>query len=322
MYQVGARAVLEVRPERRRTMNRALRPRLLPLAQSLLLFVAVGAALDREALGATQAWLVKDINPSRVVASALKDTSRFVEAGGVVFFVADDGIHGEALWRSDGAAGAVLVKSFLGAPDHLTNVNGTLFFVATAGDTGRELWRSDGTPEGTVLVRDITPGDPSSTISNLAGANGMLFFVVQTSATGSELWRSDGTPAGTMLVRDLVPGPGSSSPTLLTDVNGTLFFTASTPATGGELWRSDGTEAGTVLVADIIAGSGSSFPFNLTHSRGVLFFTRFYLAESDSSPGQFGWKRELWRSDGTPAGTVRTSALPNRPSPIMSCSLI
>ena len=43
-------------------------------------------------------------------------------------------------------------------PASLTNVGGTLFFSADDGTHGSELWKSDGTAAGTVLVKDINPG--------------------------------------------------------------------------------------------------------------------------------------------------------------------
>src|SRR5262249_19930171 len=89
--------------------------------------------------------------------------------------------------------------------------------------------------------------------------------------------------------------------------NGTLFFTAFDPVNGQELWKSDGTTAGTALVKDIRPGSMSAFvdsdeyPFNpfLTAVGGTLFFTA-----DDGTSGA-----ELWKRDGTAAGTVLVKAI-------------
>ncbi|MDH5711907.1 MAG: hypothetical protein OEZ15_09620, partial [Gammaproteobacteria bacterium] len=130
--------------------------------------------------------------------------------------------------------------------------------------------------------------------------NGTIFFTQDNAFSGRELWKTDGTEAGTVLVKDIYPGANSSSPGHFTNVNGTLFFTATTSTKGRELWKSDGTEAGTVLVNDIYPGSKGSFnqyhqPYELpTNVNGTLFF-----AANRTSAGV-----ELWKSDGTEAGTV------------------
>ena len=101
--------------------------------------------------------------------------------GGTLFFTADDGVNGLELWKSDGTtSGTVLVKDI--DPGHtattpcrttvtarLTEVGGTLFFAADSPDHGRELWKSDGTTGGTVLVKDIKPGDDGSPYFNPRG---------------------------------------------------------------------------------------------------------------------------------------------------------
>jgi ELWxxDGT repeat protein len=190
------------------------------------------------------------------------------------------------------------------SPNFLTDVNGTLFFIANDGTTGNELWKSDGTAAGTVLVKDINPGPEGSRSVFLTDVNGTLFFNANDGANGYELWKSDGTEAGTVLVKDIWPGavgpiPASSVPANLTDVNGTLYFQCNDGSHGDELWKSDGTEAGTVLIKDINLGMiglapAGSYPENLTDVNGTLFFIA-----TDGATGN-----ELWKSDGTEAGTV------------------
>jgi ELWxxDGT repeat protein len=190
------------------------------------------------------------------------------------------------------------------SPEGLTAVAGTLYFSAGDESHGRELWKSDGTERGTVLVRDIA-ADGSSFPQQMTNVAGTLFFAADDGIHGYELWKSDGTEAGTVLVRDIAV-EGSSGPQQLTNLAGTLFFAADDGIHGVELWKSDGTEAGTVLVRDIRPGGASGSPEWATYDdnsnrydvddaivAGTLYFT--------ADDGVHG--RELWRTDGTPAGT-------------------
>jgi ELWxxDGT repeat protein len=251
--------------------------------------------------------LVKDIRPPTASApQAGSDPQALTNAGGTLFFHANDGVSGVELWKSDGtAAGTALVKDILpgsgtSLPSQFTStfahVNGTVFFSASDGSSGFEPWKSDGTTAGTVRVKDIVAGSGSSSPAGFANVNGTVFFSATTSATGSELWKTDGTDAGTMLVKDIWPGATGSSPIGMTNLNGTLLFLANDGVTGLELWRSDGTNAGTQLVKDIAPGSASTFSSAPVFA--VVGGTAFF-GVSDASSGY-----ELWKSDGTAAGTV------------------
>ena len=101
---------------------------------------------------------------------------------GAIYFAANDGTHGNELWKSDGTpGGTVMVKDInpgtLGSnPTSLTVVGSTLFFAATDGVHGPELWKSDGTAAGTVMVKDVYPGRVGSYPKNLTNVNGTLFY--------------------------------------------------------------------------------------------------------------------------------------------------
>jgi ELWxxDGT repeat protein len=243
--------------------------------------------------------MVLDINANTLGSNP----NSIVAIGSTTYVIADDGVSGFELWKSDGtAAGTGLVKDInpggaSSVPSWRTNVNGTLFFAADDGTHGPELWKSDGTAAGTVLVKDIYPGSTGTWPAWLTNVNGSLFFTTNDVTYGRELWKSDGSAAGTVLVKDIYPGSGYSSgsePSSLTNVNGSLFFTAADSTHGRELWKSNGTSAGTMLVKDLNPGSASSIPGWLTNANGTLFFTA-----DDGTHGP-----ELWKSDGTAAGTV------------------
>src|SRR5262245_56435491 len=281
------------------------------------------------------AFLVRDINAVPVPTSSIPGS--LVQIGATTFFAASTPQTGRELWKSDGTeAGTVLVRdigpgSQGSGANGLVELNGTLFFRANDGVTGSELWKSDGTEEGTVRVKDILPGSGSALPSSLPllNVNGTLFFAADDGVRGIELWKSDGTEAGTLPVKDIRPGSSGSFPCLrfhedntfftacdnlhaddedsqstepfsfLLGVNGTLFFAADDGVTGVELWKSDGTEAGTLPVKDISPGGGSPFDpaegLSQVGVNGTLFF-----AADDGVTG-----RELWKSDGTQAGTLR-----------------
>ena len=159
---------------------------------------------------------------------------------------------------------------------------------------GQELWKTDGTAAGTVLVKDINPGEAPSTPSSLTILGSTLLFAADDGTDGNELWRSDGTAAGTVLVKDINPGSGASYPSNFVVVNGTLYFSANDGTNGTELWKSNGTAGGTVLVKDIAGGATSSSPNYLVANNSTLFFSA-----NDGSDGT-----ELWKSDGSSGGTV------------------
>ena len=98
--------------------------------------------------------------------------------GDIALFAADDGEHGEELWRSDGTeAGTALVADIAGGaagsdPRQLTRLGTTVFFTADEGSFGEELWKTDGTGQGTAPITDINPGPDSASPRQLTAVGG------------------------------------------------------------------------------------------------------------------------------------------------------
>lgn len=100
----------------------------------------------------------------------------------------------------------------------------------------------------------------------------------------------------TVLVKDTWPGPIGGTPGFIGSVNDKVIFSAQDGIHGAEPWVSDGTEEGTFLLKDIMNAPplASSFPRSGFNYNGYLYF--FAGAESL-------YAQDLWRTDGTPAGT-------------------
>jgi ELWxxDGT repeat protein len=288
-----------------------------------------GSELWRSDGTAAGTFLLGDLCPGICSSSPRSLTA----LGSRVFFIAEDGLGRSALWSSDGTvAGTSLFLA--DAPLQMTAAAGSLFLVRSTAAAGSEIWRSDGTAAGTVLLEDIWPGPGGSSPVLLGEAGGSLFFTAEAPSLGRELWKTTGSEAGTALVKDVRPGTGSF-PVGEAAVSGETIFLATTDA---ELWVSDGSEPGTVLVK-----SGLETPFDLIPSSGGIVFSTLgqpfgssILWASDgtgagtvqllssgcgftcsppwddlvSSNGQVFFSNvdehgiELWKTDGTPAGTV------------------
>jgi ELWxxDGT repeat protein len=173
-------------------------------------------------------------------------------------------------------------------PHRLTPAGDRLFFVADDGFSGVELWAIGPEPAGLRQVADLCPGACGTGVNALTPAGGLVYFVGWDPAHGGELWRSNGTAAGTYLLVDARPGPlGAHYLPLVADGSKLWFFLRRDGGSRQGLWTSDGTPRGTRQVAEMDAG------WPLAVVRGALLFVGF-----DERHGF-----ELWRSDGTAAGT-------------------
>jgi ELWxxDGT repeat protein len=160
-------------------------------------------------------------------------------------------------------------------------------------------------PQPAFLVKDLDSSPPSPASRSpltQAALGGWVYFSGQDPQAGNELWRTDGTAAGTELFLDLCPGDCSSQP-YTQAVGGRLFINANDGVHGRELWVSDGTRAGTRLLADACPGACDAlrqFPDVpwVVEAGGAAFFTA-----RDGTSASF----QLWRTDGTAAGTSRVA---------------
>lgn len=278
----------------------------LEVAGGNLYFAATHPSYGREL------WMVTSGGTVKMVRNLVADPDGFASGsipshltavGSRVFFLANDGTQDEELYVSDGtAAGTRRVEELnpFGDADitEMTAVGDTLYFLLDDTFGRNELWKSDGTASGTRRVYKWTQvQDPDP--HDLTEMGGSLYFSAfrdtGTGAAGVYLYKSDGTTAGTMPVKRVnLVAQG------LTAVGDHLYFSGLVAgnSSDAELWTSDGTGAGTHVVRNIVttAGVGSS-PQQITPvgNAGMFYFT------AQDGAGD----RELYKSDGTAAGTRR-----------------
>ncbi|HBL25905.1 MAG TPA: hypothetical protein DD490_03620, partial [Acidobacteria bacterium] len=195
------------------------------------------------------------------------------------------------LWASDGTAAGT--RRIATLPNEAATLSSAGSWALLSFHTSRRVWRTDGTTAGT---REIPLPAGIRTFGNATGASlGNVTFFRASSGFGAEIWRTDGTAAGTW------PVTGAETAALgeMATHGGALFFLAGTPENPSRLalWRSTGAPGGTQRLRTFGAfgGFSSPAPAELT-SLGSLLFFRLDDGESGS---------ELWRTDGTAAGTVQ-----------------
>ncbi|MFL6233967.1 MAG: ELWxxDGT repeat protein [Thermoanaerobaculia bacterium] len=218
------------------------------------------------------------------------------------------------LWRTDGTPrGTVRLagpfeyeplfpSAFYASPDV-----DTVYFNA-CDSKGCGLWRSDGTPAGTFPMRGPDGASAFSSARSLALWRGRAYFVAYLEEEPDHyhggLWSSDGTPGGTRFVADV---QDSENPARLVATPSHLFFDSG--PTTEDLWVTDGTPENTRRLID----------FPLTHcdpydhecavpdvDSMVAFGDAVYFRTRRAGHGV-----EIWRSDGTEAGSRPLIELPS-----------
>jgi len=246
------------------------------------------------------------------------DPQELVAVGSKLFFTA---LGSRALWVSDGSsAGTTAFPNSSGMFDNrqLTRAGNQLFFVGTHAPDSHMPMTSlrvirPGATRSVKLLEVSSENCPNPSYCDerldLVPVGSMLFVTGPT----RRLWRTDGTSAGTVKLMKLNDCgskagryPECSYAGAYTDVAGRLFFVLPQYVYSAEheayrpdsdqVWTSDGTVAGTrvVKVFDQPSTGGWNAPGGAVALDGAYYFTGY---DADSG-------FELWRSDGTTAGTI------------------
>ncbi len=258
-----------------------------------------GAELWKSDGTAAGTVLVKDIYPPGYYGSS--NPSNFTNVNGTLFFTANDGTNGTELWKSDGTDGRHRPgqghrRGSRVAPAPPTSPTSTARCSSAASDpsSGTELWKSDGTAAGTVLVKDIYAGDdrfqPRQPHQRQRHA---VLRGRRRHATATSCGRATAPRPAPSWSRTSTRAADGSSPANLTNVNGTLFFAPTTAPTARAVEERRHRRR---------HRPGQGHRRRERRLQSQLSHQRQRHAVLPAADGTNGY--ELWKSDGTAAGTV------------------
>ena len=229
----------------------------------------------------------------------------FADVGSRAVFRAATPAAGSELWSTDGTElGTEQIAEFVpGAEYNFIEFLGRtplgVVFQADDDVHGREPWITDGTSGGTALLAQPYPSPVS--VGSGPGSQyrfrDSLYFSADVPAYGRESWLTDGTAEGTTMIADWNPGPSDGD---LGDpfgvVNDLLLLFGD-----AKLYATDGTVSGTVELGEYPVPAGH-YTY-VTASRPLDGRVLVEIEEEWDDGKNFYSERELWTSDGTPAGT-------------------
>lgn len=281
---------------------------------SRVVFSAESAATGREVYvsdgSSAGTSLVSELNSGTGDGTDLGNAATLLDGSKLIFTGSQISSSEQQLYSWDDSALTLLTDLFPGAedvnPPSLSTATGAgiALDVPSPADSfpGPGYLLTDGSVTGTQVHPGVLSGyTESSAVIPMAELNSKLLFAASDGTHGMELWSTDGTDAGTTRLTDINPGLGSSVIPMagFAVLNGKLLFVAADATNGAELWATDGTSAGTALLKDINSGSSGAFSANTNSPR------RFYVIGSNvvfsAKTAAAGY--ELWKSDGTAAGT-------------------
>lgn len=217
--------------------------------------------------------------------------------------------------------------------------NNALYFNLRVEGMGIELIKSEGKLESTQVLKDINPGPEYSYPSNFKELNNEMYFSADDGLNGSELWKTDGTDSGTFMIKDIVQGFQSSNPDNFFEYNNEVYFTIEDGSFRSKIWKTNGTAMGTTSFGNYQVLKNYKHGFqNETLNSELIFFSQFVDVKLLKTDGMVSntvelknftdqaqitnvefvklndelfftvdtpsHGNELWKTDGTEAGTM------------------
>lgn len=201
-------------------------------------------------------------------------------------------------WASSGTAASTSLILPGYVPQSIAKHHSKIYFSGSIASDNIGLMRTDldfSNPE--TVLPDITSNGYNAHLTNVADK---LLYSHYESAYGMELFEVHDDLSVT-LFKDINPGTGSSAPASFAELGNKSVFLADDGVHLYEWWVTDGTPANTFIIEDIAEGTQSPDMSEVYQFDKKLYF----IARSTATD-----ERQLWRSDGTNAGTYQIFADP------------
>ena len=246
--------------------------------------------------------LVANINPDTPGDVNSSSPAELTYFNGEIFFRANDGVNGLELWKVDASMQVSLVQDIRpgsdnSSPNNFIVFNNKLYFTAfNENVSGVDLFSTD----GTIVTDESLYGTSFSGLFNPIELNGKLYYTgFNSSVQPNKLVEFDGTSGNE------VPDTGTGEEAVIGGntiaFNGKILlymnYSTDDATVGTELYEYDPVAQTFTLIKDIDPGSGGSSISNFVQIGSEVYF------EAES---------EVWKTDGTTAGTTLVSTISNQ----------
>jgi ELWxxDGT repeat protein len=224
----------------------------------------------------------------------------FISAGTKSYFLANTTAAGQQVWVTDGtSAGTHQVTDIIstdqtyGTPILLGLIGTNLVFAQIVSNNTMQLFLTDGTAAGTSTLSNFAQNQYGA-VSDSKAINGRVYVALESNLACCEpdLWATDGTAAGTVRIDSNEGYPTFHlQPSSLQAFGQSVALLTDTENQGVQLSMVDTTTNALTILA---TGSGASY------GSTIAVMDRFILYLSGNANNGL----QLWRSDGTLAGTA------------------
>ena len=236
--------------------------------------------------------------------------NNFLSTSSRAYFVSADGNGTSSVWITDGTSSGTSRVIALPSGTTATAIllglfNSMVVFSSLDPNNNGQMYVTDGTPAGTHQLTSFSGANEAGVLDGFIVAGNKFYFVAIDTMYNRQIWVSDGTAAGTHQVTNGLSG-AVYNPQGFQLVGNLVLYESS-----GYLWSVD-TTTDTIAGVVTTAGMPGFGPPGVVSSTlaNMGGFVLFLGSAGLVPPGGF----QLWRSDGTAAGTYEVADVAANPT--------